>query len=419
MPDTYFFRQYKLFKAVGKRVMGKKIIICSDGTWNTPLQTDRGRVVPSNVVRLARALVDDDEQCIFYDAGVGTGRHWWDRFWGGVTGAGLVQNIYDGYQFVIDHYAPGDELFLFGFSRGAYTVRSLAGMLHRCGIIRRAEAELPAAPAPDAAQPAALAASKARQLMEKARRVFREGSKEDGQRFKAKYAYPEVPIAMVGVWDTVGRLGIPSSWLNPRTWLFGGKGRYEFLDAGLNASIRAAYHAVAIDEFRVPFQPTLWEQPSAQAAAGQILKQVWFAGAHTNVGGGYDDAGLSDITLHWMVEQAQQHGLRFSPAAVARLYPDPLGELRDSRAGLVNKVLYRRKMARAMPERDDAQNIQGCYIHESVERRRRSRILPYQPTHLPKHFWRYPDPTAPAAPASTPGTGNAMQAPPAQVRPAE
>lgn len=367
--------------------MSRKIIICSDGTWNTPLQTDRGRVVPSNVVRFARALVDDDEQFIFYDAGVGTGRSWWSRVWGGVTGAGLEQNIYDGYQFIIDHYSPGDELFLFGFSRGAFTVRSLGGMLHRCGIIRREVAHLPAAPAQGEKAPVA-ETSTTRKLMEEARKVFRSGDKDAAAAFKAANSYPTTSIAMIGVWDTVGSLGIPSSWLNPRTWLFGGKGRYEFLDTGLNKSIKAAYHAVAIDEYRVPFQPTLWNQTPEQAASGQILEQVWFAGAHTNVGGGYDDAGLSDITLNWMITKAQLHGLRFEPMALGRIYPDILGELRDSRAGWMNKLLYRRRLARLMPERDD-DTRQGCYIHFSVERRLRNRITPYQPSHLPKNFWRY------------------------------
>lgn len=368
--------------------MSKKIIVCSDGTWNTPLQTDRGRVVPSNVVRLARALVDDDEQCVFYDAGVGTSRGWWNRLWGGVTGAGLEQNIYDGYQFIIDHYMPGDELFLFGFSRGAFTVRSLGGMLHRCGIIRRTAAELPTTPAREE-QVSVAETSMARTLMKKARQVFRSGNREEAAAFKATYSHTDTAIAMIGVWDTVGALGIPSSWLNPRTWLFGGKGRYEFLDTGLNKSIRAAYHAVAIDEYRVPFQPTLWEQHPDQADAGQLLEQVWFAGAHTNVGGGYDDSGLSDITLNWMIEKAQHHGLRFEPAFLTRLYPDSLGELRDSRAGWLNKVMYRRHLARTMPERDDTTR-QGCHIHSSVERRLRNRIMPYQPNHLPKNYWRYP-----------------------------
>ena len=225
--------------------MSKKIIICSDGTWNTTLQTDRGRVVPSNVVRLARALVDDDEQYVFYDAGVGTGRGLWSHIWGGVTGAGLEQNIYDGYQFIIDHYTPGDELFLFGFSRGAFTVRSLGGLPHRCGIIRRAAAALPVAPAPTG-QATVVATSPARPLMEQARQVFRSGDHEASAAFKAQYSYPDSTSTMIGVWDTVGALGIPSSWLNPRTWLLGGKSRYEFLNTGLNASIRAAYHAVTI-----------------------------------------------------------------------------------------------------------------------------------------------------------------------------
>ncbi|RZK47724.1 MAG: DUF2235 domain-containing protein, partial [Hymenobacter sp.] len=301
------------------------------------------------------------------------------------------------------HYTPGDELFLFGFSRGAYTVRSLAGMIHHCGIIRRSQAALPAAPAQHE-QPPVAETSAARKLMEAARRVFRSGDPAARQKFKAEYAHPGTTIAMVGVWDTVGHLGIPSSWLNPRTWLFGGKSRYQFLDTGLNDSIRAAYHALAIDEYRVPFVPTLWKQTLAQAASGQVLKQIWFAGAHTNVGGGYDDTGLSDITLSWMIEQAQQHGLRFEPAYLARLNPDSLGELRDSRAGLLNKLLYRRRLARPMPERaedeaKDASERTGCYIHYTVERRLRNRIVPYRPGHLPKRYWRYPPlPAPPPAP---------------------
>lgn len=139
----------------------------------------------------------------------------------------------------------------------------------------------------------------------------------------------------------------------------------------------------------MPFQPTLWKQLPDQAASGQVLEQVWLAGAHTNVGGGYDDTGLSDITLSRVIEKAQQHGLRFELTFINRLFPNSLGELRDSRAGWVNKLLYRRRVLRTMPERDDNKQL-GRYIHSSVEHRLRNRIMPYQPGHLPKKYWRYP-----------------------------
>lgn len=179
--------------------------------------------------------------------------------------------------------------------------------------------------------------------------------------FKKKTDCYEPEIEMIGVWDTVGSLGIPlplprlqyltrlNSWLEDLVL-----GKYRFLNVQLNTRVQAAYHALAIDENRKAFLPTLWKKDSA-APPNQILEQVWFAGIHSNVGGGYADAGLSDNALLWMVNRAQRHELVFSePYLNRRVNPDSFyGELRDERKKWTKKLLFtpcRRPIARLCAE---------------------------------------------------------------------
>jgi len=255
---------------------------------------------------------------VFYDAGVGTRR--FEHVIGGAFGFGLSSKVKDAYRFLIETYEPGDEIFLFGFSRGAYTARSTAGLIRNCGILRRDQAT----------------------RLDAGYELYRRRdsaslpSEFESQLFRRMYACePETRIRFIGVWDTVGALGIPSGipWL-PVSWVQSFNKRWAFHDLRLSRYVDYAYQAVAIDERRPQFQPALWEQ---QPGAGQqVLEQVWFAGVHTNIGGGYQDTGLSAITLLWMKDNAERCGLAFRAPYFEQehLQPNPLGVLRDSRVGL-------------------------------------------------------------------------------------
>lgn len=339
--------------------MSKKIIVCSDGTWNDPEQLDRGSLVPTNVVKLARALAmaERPDQKIFYDPGIGTG-NLLDRLTGGLMGKGLIKNLFDCYGFIAQHYQPGDKIYLFGFSRGAYTVRSLSGLIGQFGIDKSLSQQQLSRATTSAAkgQVAETKTDAVPEVLQSIQHQYEQYKQQDTAEkkeeilnaFKNKTDCYEPKIEMIGVWDTVGSLGIPLPLPRFRyltqfnTWLEGlilGKNR--FLNVQLNTRVKAAYHALAIDENRKAFLPTLWKHDPA-APPKQILEQVWFAGIHSNVGGGYADAGLSDNALLWMIKRAQRHGLVFSDAYLnRRVNPDSFyGELRDERKKWTNKLLY-------------------------------------------------------------------------------
>jgi uncharacterized protein (DUF2235 family) len=292
----------------------KRLVVCCDGTWDTPDHTENGRACPSNVTKLALAVAPQDAhgvaQRVFYGKGVGTGRH--DRWLGGAFGWGLSRHILDAYRFLIEEYEPDDQLFLFGFSRGAYTVRSLAGLIRNSGLLRVAwSVKLSAAynlyrRRDDASHPTGI----------------------EAQLFRRSYAY-EPHVYFIGVWDTVGSLGIPVLF----PWLAFINRRWQFHDVKLSSYVDHAFHALAIDEQRQAFVPTLWEQQDH--AVEQQMEQVWFAGVHSNVGGGYADAGLSDLALLWIAQKAAACGLVFDREYLGdNLHPNALGVLRDSHTGI-------------------------------------------------------------------------------------
>ncbi|MCG2593460.1 DUF2235 domain-containing protein [Ramlibacter sp. XY19] len=292
------------------------LVICCDGTWNTPDERDRGVPVPTNVVRIFNAVAQRDgrgaEQQRYYHPGVGTNGSWFDRIAGGSTGAGLDRNIMSAYRELCDRYQPGDAIYLFGFSRGAYTVRSLAGFIGRCGLLAtRGRAESA--------------------IWQDIERLFQQGYRRrvesrDQQSWK-NLAFHEggaaVPIRFLGVWDTVGALGIPDDMalLN----LLDNLDDHTFHDTMLGTHIQVARHAVALDEMRATFQPTLWS-----VRAGQDAKQVWFPGVHSDVGGGYRETGLSDGALAWMIGEARRTGLAFDDRMVEQIRPSHLDVLHDS-----------------------------------------------------------------------------------------
>lgn len=361
--------------------MAKNLVVCCDGTWNLADQPSK-----TNVTKVALAVrpgVDGVEQRVYYGSGVGA--HRGERLRGGAFGAGLSRNILDAYRFLIDAYEPGDQLYLFGFSRGAFTARSLAGLVRNSGIMRRENAH----------------------RIKEAWALYRDRvEKPTGTAatlFRQAYAH-ETGIRFIGVWDTVGSLGIPvlgPGWLKPAVALV--NRRWAFHDTKLSSGVKGAFHALAIDEQRTPFIPTLWHQQPGAAKAGQELKQVWFAGVHSDVGGGYEETPLSDITLLWMVHQARRHGLEFDPEVLSetgppvmtpntgidfRTRPDSMGRMHDSRTGL---YLLSRPWHRPIGQSADISgNPNGCeYLSESAHTRR-DRDASYRPPKLDRYLAQGP-----------------------------
>ncbi len=282
----------------------KRIAIFADGTWNSPEQERATN--PLKMARAVRPDTDGIKQVTFYDWGVGTDRK---IIGGAVAGAGIDKNIMDCYRFLVHNYEPGDRLYFFGFSRGAYTVRSLAGFIRNCGLLKREHAG----------------------RIRDAYRLYRSRTKTTrpsapkAVRFRQDYAVADItPIEFVGVFDTVGALGIPLPF-----WGTLGEREYLFHDTEPSKIVQHARHAVAIDETREDFEPALWtEKP------GLDLKQIWFAGTHSDIGGGLKESGLSDCAGRWMLGEAEAFGLAFESHLSDSLTPNPLDKLHNERKGL-------------------------------------------------------------------------------------
>jgi uncharacterized protein (DUF2235 family) len=267
----------------------RRHLIFLDGTWNSDdregeqthivrlrnlampkVKADAGGGKPENTICL---------QSIYYDSGVGTGLSRLDRFIGGALGAGLSTNVRQAYRYLSAVYHPGDEICVFGFSRGAYTARSLVGYIAASGLLRREHCT-------EANESAAWA-------------YYRTPPK---QRFPGSAAgrdrlvHENVRVRAMGVFDTVGSLGIPSTWARTVNRLF-----LQFHDTEVSRIVDYAFHALAIDEKREPFQAAVWQRPRHEEF--KRIEQVWFPGVHSDIGGGYSDHRLGDIVLNWMVER--------------------------------------------------------------------------------------------------------------------
>lgn len=299
----------------------KRIITCSDGTWDKPGNTDNGKIVRSNVQKIFQVIAkskDGVKQIKHYDDGVGATGGLLKRLINGATGKGLDDNIIDAYKFIVWNYEEGDELFLFGFSRGAYTARSLAGLIRKCGILKNQDLC----------------------LIQEAYDFYRDRSakskpgEQQSEDFIKKNSYPAPVIKFIGVWDTVGALGIPLSFF--QLW---NRQKYRFHDLTLSSIIEHAYQAIAIDERRKLFDVNLWKESKNAIANNkqQHVEQRWFAGVHCDVGGGYHEEQLSDITLLWMIEKAKIAGLGIDLGMAVTnsdfpkfLSPSPVGEQHNS-----------------------------------------------------------------------------------------
>jgi len=313
--------------------MGKNIVICFDGTNNQFGENN------TNIVKLYDSLAKNEGQVAFYDPGIGTiGPTWMARLISGIfkviclaTGYGISDNIKDGYKFLMDHYNDGDKIFIYGFSRGAYTARSLAGMIHQVGILDKG---LP------------------NQIDYAYKMYTDERNHIFATDFKKTYCQRTPSVYLIGVFDTVGSLAgkylatvaafllgiylapILSNYISipyiekvstPITaltlglifyfWRFPARfiektilGSHLFHDTKLSDQVKYGFHALAIDELRWLYSPTLWDESTK--AQGQIIEQVWFSGVHVDVGGYYKEhASTSDNALAWMLNLSEKAGL--------------------------------------------------------------------------------------------------------------
>lgn len=335
----------------------KRIILCADGTWNIRDQKDgeTGKRRPSNVTKIARAILarapDGVDQVVYYHDGIGTEGGAVDRVTDGAFGHGMEDNIRTLYRFIVYNHEPGDQLFFFGFSRGAFTVRSLAGFMNFVGLIEKDDDYY----VPD--------------LYGCYGKGKGPGTPEWKQAFhKIKTVRPCPPIQMIGVWDTVGALGAPGVMGR----VFNGR-KYDYHQIGLFPTIQNAYHALAIDEQRRPFAADLWEKV---AGWNGKIQQAWFAGVHTNIGGGYTVDGLANEALHWLVEKAEGLGLAVESDYLAHFEPHFTSVLRDSMS-----VKYR-LMGGAKARTIGAYRNAGECVHQSAIDRAHHAASSYDPSNL-------------------------------------
>ena len=351
--------------------MAKNIVICSDGTWNSAYKR-RG----TNVFKLFEAVdTSDDEQIAFYDDGVGTEKLRILRLLGGAFGLGLARNVRQLYTHLVRVYDPGDRIYLFGFSRGAFTVRTLAGMIYRCGIVKRTRQD-------GGGNPVRLTEAEIREEVRKTYKTYRSTYRKILTKHVPERSLQCVPIKMIGAWDTVDAVGLPfKDQAEALNLLF----RFKFPNYRLPRNVQSAFHALAIDEERATFEPLLWEEEQdhaeckGQPCREQVLEQVWFSGVHANVGGGYPKQGMSLVSLAWMMREARSLGLRFSETAASgiKAAQNVQDRLFDSRSGVA--ALYRYKPRKIGEVGGEGATVR---IHESVVERIRSGTDGYAPAVL-------------------------------------
>ncbi|KAI0001828.1 hypothetical protein BJV77DRAFT_16954 [Russula vinacea] len=280
----------------------KRIIVCCDGTWQDGVASSE-RWKYTNILRLSRAIhrIDDRHippvpQIVFYQAGVGTESHRSEALFDGATGADLGDKVEEAYGFIAHNYEPGDEIFLFGFSRGAYTARMVAMVIKEIGVLDRTDMDYFAY---IFAELQARGKSQDKDQIESSDAKLATWTKHDSPgKARAYYDGNSFAIKCIGVFDTVGSLGLPKELSFGST-----KGRtlFGFPDSILGEHVERAYQALALNETRADFNSNKFHLSEEGIRKGQILKQCWFAGSHADIGGGYKERDLSDITLFWMV----------------------------------------------------------------------------------------------------------------------
>jgi uncharacterized protein (DUF2235 family) len=308
----------------------KRIVICCDGTWNerTTPRSARSRAAglpwsagDTNVAKIHAAIRQADPGELFqqshYLEGIGTGSTTWARLAGGAFGDGLSGHVQDAYKIICQTYQEGDELWFFGFSRGAFTVRSLVGLISTVGVLQDVD----------------------QALAKRAYRIYREGNRQKRRQLGVEFrsdtgaiSIEQLDIRFLGVWDTVGSVGVPV--LGPRSFI--ARRRWGFHNVELSPRVKNACQALAIDEERVMFPPCVWKVPE-DASSGQEVRQVWFAGCHSDVGG-----GAGDLALRWMMGRAEEAGMKFSPDLGPYRVETALPDLHNSMsfgAGLLGRYI--------------------------------------------------------------------------------
>lgn len=371
--------------------MPKSIFLLADGTGNaaaSPFKT--------NLWRIYQAIDQtQSDQIAFYTDGVGTETFKPLRALGGAFGIGVARNVKDLYQFLCRNYDNGDRIFLFGFSRGAFTVRILAGLILRCGIVKAPNEDLLTNYVKHAyaeyKRDAAMRATATRWLipglwfnaleMIRPRRRRRWGPGIGLLRFPniLVQIYPEVDF--IGVWDTVDAYGMPidalklavDKWFWPMT----------LADREFPDDVQSACHALSLDDERPTFRPVLWTDPDLWP---ERLTQVWFAGVHANVGGGYPDDGLAYVTLQWIMREARLVGARFLLAHVVEVDTrvDAHGHQYDSRAGLAGYYRYGpRNVDDLRNDPEHGVRVAMPLVHRAAYERITVRQAAYAPTSFP------------------------------------
>lgn len=303
----------------------KNIIFCSDGTGNTPKDN-------TNVYRIFQMLQENDSQIKVYDKGVGTKLS--NVLHGSAFGCGLFNNVLDGFRFLSDNFEEEDRIYLFGFSRGAYTVRSLASMVSLCGL------------APSGSS---------RKTVSKFWGTYKVNRKSEKFRrnlagLRELYGSRKATIEAVCVWDTVGSIGKQTRTNDIRKKL-----SHRFHRMSVFREVNRIYHAVSIDERRTQFYPHLLNDQAE--STDTAVEEVWFPGVHSDIGGSFrdDDSSLGDITLDWMLSRVRGE-LQLKDEFVKRLKPDPLGKMHNIEGGLI--FSFFRKKNRAIRR--------GSVLHHSV-----------------------------------------------------
>lgn len=312
----------------------KRIAVLIDGTWNKEGSGADTNVAKLDSARKIQAFIkataaDGTLQHVHYHDGVGTEGDLIQKLLGGFIGLGLKKIIQDVYEFIVADYAAGDELYIVGFSRGAYAARALAGLIGASGIQRKLDANVfevawqhyRVAPAVRK-QPQTAGSSDRKTLA-------------DYNMLATKQSFHDTrTITCVGVWDTVGSYGIPAGIGLAALARYFTLAMLGFHDTSFGDHVKVGLHAIAVDEHRRPFVPTFWTILKGEEPKGHV-EQTWFAGAHSNVGGGYSDSGLSDEALIWMIARVQAlTGLEFDVQAVkSNTKPNIGGVVVDSAQG--------------------------------------------------------------------------------------
>lgn len=374
--------------------MAKNIVLCADGTGNRGGETPDSNVY--RVYKLVELHDPDHEQVKFYDNGVGTSKNKYWRAVSGAFGGGFKSNVCDLYQFLARSYEPGDRIFLFGFSRGSATMRAFSGFLATCGLLDGRDLHQ-------------------KQLREKtecmfqAYRASRGGHPEKALRYRQGEdpdmpSHGVVPIQFLGVWDSVAALGLPQGFkeygilvrlfgvfFKLLEWIFDKIFPHRFYLFDLTPNVLHACHALSIDDERKTFLPLVWDE---NASPETRVEQVWFAGVHSNVGGGYARNGLSSVALEWMMVRAEACGLHFEDRGLltARNDANYHGRLFDSRDGA---AIFYRLQAREIEHLCTGKLRGRVKVHEAVAERTRRRTANYAPALLPYEYEQVATPISP------------------------